>query len=312
VLAQIEALHPDEVRVVFRHFPLFSIHDKASLAGEAAEAAGAQGAFWEMHDYLFDNYADWYSLTPDSFVSWLESAARDLEIDVDLFMNDIEEGKYVSTLQDAYNAALTQGLSGTPSIFMNDFRFQLAPELPILEASINLLLIEDIKYPEYPETIIEPGVDYIAHIDLNIGKVSIQLYPDSAPAAVNSFLFLVDEAWYVNNIIHRVIPDVLIETGDPSGTGFGDPGYFYDVENDPSLTFDSPGMVAITSSGPSTNGSRFFITFSALPELNGNHTIFGRVIEGLDLLINLDERDPLDDILLAPEAYIESITIEER
>ena len=195
---------------------------------------------------------------------------------------------------------------------MNGFRFQLAPELSILEASINLLLIEDMKYSEYPETIIEPGVEYFANIELNIGKVVIQLYQDSAPAAVNSFLFLVNEGWFVNNYVHRVIPEVLIETGDPSGTGFGDPGYFYDVENDPSLTFDTPGMVAITSSGPSTNGSRFFITFSALPELNGNHTIFGRVIEGMDLLMDLSARDPLDNILLEPEAIIQSITIEER
>jgi cyclophilin family peptidyl-prolyl cis-trans isomerase len=312
VLAQIETLHPDDVRVVFRHFPLFSIHDKASLAGEAAEAAGTQGAFWEMHDYIFDNYVDWYQLPPDSFVGWLETAAADLDLDVETFMSEIEEGVHVGTLQEAYNTALSQGLSGTPSIFMNEFRFQLAPELSILEASINLLLIEDMKYSEYPETIIEPGVEYIATIELNIGKVVVQLYPDSAPAAVNSFLFLVGEGWFVNNYIHRVIADVLIETGDPSGTGFGDPGYFYDVENDPSLSFDSPGMVAVTSSGPSTNGSRFFISFSALPELNGNHTIFGRVIEGLDLLIGLGERDPLDDILLDPEAYIESISIEER
>ena len=71
MLAQVEALHPNDVRVVFRHFPLYSIHDKASLAGEAAEAAGAQGAFWEMHDYLFDNYADWYSLPPEEFVNYI-------------------------------------------------------------------------------------------------------------------------------------------------------------------------------------------------------------------------------------------------
>jgi cyclophilin family peptidyl-prolyl cis-trans isomerase len=312
VLAQIEELHPDDVLVIFRHFPLMSIHDKASLAGQAAEAAGAQGAFWEMHDYLFDHYEEWYQLAPESFVNWLGSSVSDLDIDVDEFLSDIEGGVYESVMIESFNAALSQGLSGTPSIFLNEFRFQLAPELPILEASVKLLLIDDTKFTEYPETILEFGVDYVAHIQLNIGEVIIQLYPDSAPRAVNSFLFLVNEGWFENNSIHRVLPELLIETGDPSGTGFGDPGYFFDVESDPALSFDSPGMVAITSSGPGTNGSRFFITLSEVSELNGNHTIFGRVVEGLDLLMTLDERDPLDDILFAPQAYIEAITIEER
>jgi cyclophilin family peptidyl-prolyl cis-trans isomerase len=289
-----------------------SIHDKASLAGQAAEAAGAQGAFWEMHDYLFEHYDEWYQLSPESFVSWLGTAVVDIDIDVDKFLSDVEGGVYESVMNDAFNAALSQGLSGTPSLFLNEFRFQLAPELPILEASIRLLLIDDLKYTGYPDTILEPDIDYLAHIQLNVGEVVIQLYPDSAPQAVNSFLFLANEGWFENNLIHRVIPELLIETGDPSGTGFGDPGYFYDVETDPTLTFATPGMVAITSSGPGTNGSRFFITLTELSELNESHTIFGRVVEGMDLLMTLSERDPLDDILLPAEAKIDRITIEER
>jgi cyclophilin family peptidyl-prolyl cis-trans isomerase len=312
VLAQVEELHPDDVRIVFRHFPLMSIHDKASLAGQAAEAAGAQGAFWEMHDYFFDHFEEWYQLSPDAFIDWLRPAGESLELDVERFMGEIEGAVYEGVMVEALNLAITQGLSGTPSIFLNEFKFQLAPELSILEASIKLLLIEDMKFTEYPDMIIEPGVDYVARIQLNVGEVVIQLFPDSAPQAVNSFLFLVNSGWFENNFIHRVLPEVLIESGDPSGTGFGDPGYFFDVESDATLTFDSPGRVAITSSGPNTNGSRFFITFTALPELDGSHTVFGRVVEGLDLLMSLRERDPLDDILVEPEAYIEAITVEER
>jgi cyclophilin family peptidyl-prolyl cis-trans isomerase len=307
-----EELHPDDVRVVYRHFPLMSIHDKASLAGQAAEAAGAQGAFWEMHDYFFAHYDEWNMLSLDDFLGWLEGAADSIGLDVDAFMADIENGKYEEKMSDAFNAALREGLTGTPTIFLNGYLFQLAPEAPILEAAINLFLIEDLKYTQYPETLLEPGVDYLARIKLNIGEIVIQLYPDSAPLAVNSFLFLVSEGWFEGNYIHRVIPNLLVETGDPSRTGFGDPGYFYDVESDPALTFDTPGMVAITSSGPGTNGSRFFITLTEMPDQNGNHTIFGRVIEGLDLLMNLNERDPLDDILKAPEAIIQTITVEER
>lgn len=289
-----------------------SIHDKASLAGQATEAAGAQGAFWEMHDYLFDHHDEWVQLTPESFIQWLVEAAENLEIDVERFQSDIEEGVFEPKMIEAHNAALTHGISSTPTIFLNETKFQLAPQLPILEASIKLLLIDDMKFHEYPETAIEPGINYSARLQLNIGEVVIQLFPDSAPLAVNSFVFLARSGWFDTNQIHRVIPEVLVETGDPSGTGFGDPGYFYGVESDPALTFDSPGMVAITSAGPSTNGSRFFITFTPLPELDGSHTIFGRVVEGLDLLRELSERDPLDNILDLAEAYIESISIEER
>lgn len=312
MLAQIEEIHPEDVRIVFRQFPLMSIHDKASLAGQATEAAGDQGAFWEMHDYLFDHYDEWVQLTPESFIQWLVDAAENLEIDVERFQSDIEGGVFEPKMIDAFNAALTHGISGTPTIFLNETTFQLAPQLPILEASIKLLLIDEMKFHEYPQVTIEPGINYSARLHLNVGEVVIQLFPDSAPWAVNSFLFLARSGWFDTNLIHRVISGVLVETGDPSGTGFGDPGYFYDVESDPALTFDSPGMVAITSNGPSTNGSRFFITFIELPELDGSHTIFGRVVEGLDLLMELGERDPLDNILDPPEAFIESISIEER
>lgn len=289
-----------------------SIHDKASLAGQAAEAAGVQGAFWEMHDYLFDHYDEWVQLTPESFIQWSVEAAAKLEIDVERFQNDIEGGVFEPKMIDAFNAALTHGISSTPTIFLNETKFQLAPRLPILETSIRLFLIDDMKFHEYPETTIEPGVNYTALLQLDIGEVVIQLYPDSAPWAVNSFLFLARSGWFDNNLIHRVLPKALVETGDPSGTGFGDPGYFFNIEIDPALTFDSPGMVALSNNGPNTNGGRFFITLSPLPERNGIYTIFGRVVEGLDLLMGLSERDPLDNILDPSEAFIETITIEER
>ena len=101
-------------------------------------------------------------------------------------------------------------------------------------------------------------------------------------------------------------------TGDPSATGAGNPGYYFTGEFDPAVSFDSPGMVALYNQGPNTNGSIFFVTLSSLPEYNNVFTIFGRVVEGLDILMNLNEREPIADILLAPEAYIESIIIEEQ
>lgn len=312
MLAQIEELHPDEVRVVFRHFPLFSIHDKASLAGQAAEAAGAQDAFWEMHDYLFENYADWYSLPPNEFVTWLESAAGELDFDVSKFTAELEGGVYETVLIEAYNRALSRGLTGTPSIFINEYQFQTPPEIEYFEAYTQLVLLQDHLFSEYPEMVYEPDKDYVARVKMNIGEVLIQLFPESAPRAVNSFIFLANSGWFNDNIVFEVVPNVRVMSGDPSSTGAGNPGYYFAGEFDPALTFDSPGMVALYNQGPDTNGSIFFVSLSSLPEYNEIFTIFGRVVEGLDLLMNLNEREPIADILVAPEAYIESITIEER
>jgi cyclophilin family peptidyl-prolyl cis-trans isomerase len=128
---------------------------------------------------------------------------------------------------------------------------------------------------------------------------------------VNSFIFLAREGWFDDNIFHRVIPGTLAETGDPSGTGLGGPGYFFGTELDDSLVFSEPGVVALSSAGMGTNGSQFFISLEPLRQLDGTRTIFGRVVEGLDLLVSLGRRDPLLDLLSPPGATILSVTIEE-
>lgn len=312
MLAQLEDLHPNDVQVVFRHFPLLSIHDKASLAGQAAEAAGAQGAFWEMHDFLFDRYDEWTPLSPEEFIAWLKDASVALGLEANQFAEDLDSAKYEPMMEQAFTSSLASGLTGTPAILINGALFRLSPELSVLEATVRLLLLEEMQFEVYPEMTITPGEDFIARLKLDTGEVVIQLYSDEAPQAVNSFIFLAQSGWYDGNIIHLVIPETLVETGDPSGTGFGDPGYHFSTEISQDLTFDKPGMVAITSNGPDTNGSKFFITLSSLPELDGLHTIIGRVISGLDLLEALEARDPLEDIFLAPDARIDEIIIEEQ
>ena len=312
MLAQLEALHPDDLRVIFRHFPLLSIHDKASLAGQASEAAGAQGKFWPMYDILFERWDEWVDLSPDAFRGWLSIAAIELDLDIDKFNDDLALGRYSALMEEAFTAALSSGLTGTPAIFLNDELFPLAPELPVLEAFVRLEIHENRQFAAYPPMKLSAGSDLIVRLHLNIGEIVIQLYPDSAPLAVNSFLFLQNEGWFDGNGFIRVIEDVLAETGDPSGTGFGDPGYHYQLEIDPRLDFGEVGMVAITNSGSDSNGSKFFITLRPLPELDGQHTIFGRVIDGLELLSSLEKRDPLDDILEPPQAFIKTVSVESR
>jgi cyclophilin family peptidyl-prolyl cis-trans isomerase len=311
VLAQLETLHPENLRVVYRHFPLVSIHDKASLAGQAAEAAGSQGAFWEMHDLLFEKFDEWVRLSPKEFQTWLVNGAEDLGLDVEQFQYDLENETYASAMEQAYQTALSSGLTGTPMVFLNNQLLRINPELRFFEAAIRLTLLEDRQESEPPAMTIDLEKEYLATLHFDIGNVEVLLSPLSAPQAVNNFLYLVEEGWFDNNPVQRVIPDVLVEMGDPSGTGFGTPGYHLEMEFDPALAFDEPGIVAMTSSGPNTNSGQFFITLAPIPELDGARTIIGRVVKGLELLENLKARDPLEDLLDTPEAVLESISIGE-
>lgn len=309
MLAQLLENHPEDIQLIFRHFPLLSIHDKASLAGQAAEIAGAQGEFWAMYDLLYSQFDAWTSLSEADFRSWLVDQADEMGLDVEQFSAELGSAAYEAQMQAAFDDALASGITGTPTIFLNDSWFNLTPELSVLEAAVRLTLLETKQEAHYPETVIVPGEPLAATIRLNLGEITIQLYPDSAPIAVNSFVHLAESGWFDNTILHRVIPNVMVEGGDPSTTGFGNAGYFFDDEFDDNLTFDEAGMIALSNYGPNTNGSNFFITLAPLPDLNQTRTIFGRVIDGLDLLTPLGPRDPIDDILSPAEAVIESISI---
>lgn len=312
MLTQLLELHPEDLRIVYRSFPLISLFDKSSLAGQAAEAAAAQGFFWEMHDTLFERHSEWMELSPEDFQEWLLAVGAEINLDLQRFQDELESGKYSQIIEDAFNSGLASGLSGTPFLLINDQHFRLEPSLTNLEASLRLELLTNKQYDDYPPMMIEDNVVYFAHIQLRSGDITIQLYPQDTPLAVNNFMFLSKEGWFDNNPLHYVVLETLVASGDPSGTGYGNPGYHYAVEINETLTFDEPGMVAFINSGPDTNGSQFFFTLSPLPEMNEKQTIFGRVIQGFELLQGLTARHPIEDLLNPPEEIIQSVTIEER
>jgi cyclophilin family peptidyl-prolyl cis-trans isomerase len=140
----------------------------------------------------------------------------------------------------------------------------------------------------------------------------IQLYAAQAPLAVNSFVFLARQHWFDGVTFHRVIPGFVAQAGDPSGTGRGGPGYVFDNEIRPDLLFDKPGVVGMANSGPDTNGSQFFITYSPQPQLDGGYTVFGQVTAGMDILGSLTPRDPQSGGDLPAGDKILGITIEEH
>ena len=150
-----------------------------------------------------------------------------------------------------------------------------------------------------------------AIIQTNHGPIHVELFPDDAPKTVNNFVKLVNDGFYDRVIFHRVIPDFMIQGGDPTGTGSGGPGYSFEDEfNDHKV---ERGALAMANAGPNTNGSQFFIvTTKAAPWLDGKHTVFGRVTEGMDVVDTISElpRDagdkPHDDVV------IESVSVSDR
>ena len=148
------------------------------------------------------------------------------------------------------------------------------------------------QYDAAPPMVIDPAKRYSATIATERGDIVVELYADKVPVTVNNFVFLAREGYYDGVTFHRVIPDFMAQTGDPTGTGRGGPGYKFADEFEPSLRHDGPGVLSMANAGPGTNGSQFFITHKATPHLDGKHAVFGRVVEGMDVVYSIPERDP--------------------
>jgi cyclophilin family peptidyl-prolyl cis-trans isomerase len=168
----------------------------------------------------------------------------------------------------------------------------------------------DGMYTEAPPMTIDPAKQYIATIETEKGNIVAELYADKVPNTVNNFVFLAREGFYDNTTFHRVIAGFMAQAGDPTGTGMGGPGYRFADEFDAALTHEGPGILSMANAGPGTNGSQFFITFAATPHLDGRHSVFGKVIEGVDVLNAISLRDP--QTAATPGDLIKSIRIEER
>ena len=125
------------------------------------------------------------------------------------------------------------------------------------------------------------------------GDLKIKLFSDLTPHTVNNFVFLSKAGFYNGVIFHRVIDDFMAQTGDPTGTGRGGPGYSFADEFHPDLKHDRPGIVSMANAGQNTNGSQFFITHVPTPWLDGKHSVFGELVEGLDVLLSIPQRDPI-------------------
>lgn len=161
-----------------------------------------------------------------------------------------------------------------------------------------------------PTMVIDPKKKYKAHMETEKGAMVIELFADKAPKTVNNFVFLSREGFYDGIIFHRVIADFMVQGGDPTGKGTGGPGYKFADEFHPSLKHTKGGMLSMANAGPGTNGSQFFITHVATPWLDNKHSIFGQVVDGMDVLMSIPPRDPMRPEY--PGVKILHVTIEEE
>ncbi|MBC9783717.1 peptidylprolyl isomerase [Heliobacterium chlorum] len=176
------------------------------------------------------------------------------------------------------------------------------------------------KYSKAPEMQIDTKKQYIATIQTNLGNIKIQLLAAESPKTVNNFVFLAREGFYDGIPFHRIVKDFMIQTGDPLGKGIGGPGYKFDDELPPKLSY-GPGVVAMANSGPNTNGSQFFICNGEQAKVlnsHPNYTVFGKVIEGMDTVLKISDvpvtKSDFGSEVSKPTQNIvmEKVTIEEK
>ena len=320
IVDQLQNNHPTDLRVIFRPVfipangakdPVLGALDKSELATQAAVAAGNQNKFWEMRDLLHSKYDDWVKLSIGQFNSWLKSQVASVGLDAVKFQMDYQSPETATRVKSLEDAAVQLNIP-VPIAFINGSLQPLAIlDYNSLNDVISMTALGARQFISCPAFTIDGSKQYTATLHTAKGAIVIQLFADKAPLAVNSFIFLARHGWFDNVTFHSVTPGYIALTGDPSGTGKGGPGYLFKNEVS-DLSYNKPGVVGMYNSGPDTNGSQFFITYAPQPTLDGKYTIFGQVIQGMDVVEDLTPRDPTQSGNLTPGDKILNVTIEEK
>lgn len=156
--------------------------------------------------------------------------------------------------------------------------------------------MNSMSWKNPPTMTVDQNKSYHALIKLDKGEIELDLAVGYAPVTVNNFVFLARQGFYNGGVFHRVIEDFVIQGGDPTGTGRGGPGYIFPDEVDNNPLKHERGVISMANAGPGTNGSQFFITHSPQPHLNGRHTVFGKVIRGMELVDTVCQGDVMRSV----------------
>jgi cyclophilin family peptidyl-prolyl cis-trans isomerase len=257
-----------------------------------------------MHDLLFERQREWSGASEQAARKMMEGYAEELGLDAKAFSNALKKVADDKVVGKASDEAVALGLRGTPTLYVNGQLYNGPREDWVLAGLAQLYGYSGPQYDQAPPIEIDPQEPYFAMVETTQGAFCVELYAKQTPVTVNSFVFLAENGFYDGVLFHRVLPDFVAQTGDPTGSGFGGPGYQFDDEIVPELKHDGPGILSMANAGPGTNGSQFFITYDALPDLDGKHSVFGRVAEGMEVVESLRPRDPTEN----PYADADKIT----
>ena len=254
--------HSDEVRLVYRHFPL-SFHEKAVPAALAADAAGYQGLFFEAEDLLFEKQSEWSALGDNNaFSEWLVGEFSQIpELDFDLWYLAFTDSDNELSVRNSYSKVVKTGIvGGTPTVFLNYADSNYMFDEASLDTLLEKLKSEKNRILECPDVVIKQDIAYQAVLETETGDIHIDLYSDTAPFAVNSFIYLAESGWYDGNFLWKG-QDGSVGIVNGQGTALpDDPGYSFPMEFDGSRIFDGAGYVGLAGLDNGQAGSNFFIT----------------------------------------------------
>ena len=311
----------DTVKLVFRHFPLVTVHNKADIAARGAEAAALQGKFWEMHDLLYEKQKDWDGKQPAEMTATLKTYAGQLGLDANKFEQDMASKAVIDRVQRDVSAANALKLSGTPSLFLDG---RQAPA----EAFASPDVVTQIKsYAQsraaqlagasaktfaftMPEAVTNKNAKYVMTVKTSKGDIVTELDPTLAPVNVNSTVFLAQQNYF--NGAQIVVNDsqlgaVLVGSSTPSGN----PGYECDVEKPAAGAMTKPGVVALFTNGDKSM-PQFVFTYSPTKELDGRFTVIGSITSGLDVLKTLTATITTSGTVTSKGDTITGVTVAEK
>jgi len=233
-------------------------------------------------------------LEPADFDSWLKERVPAFGIDAAKLITDMYSDEVVAKVKAFQDEADSLDITGTPTLMINGYQWpESSRGIEIFSIYLRLIQNQANEMDTCPPTVIDATKKYTATITTTQGDIQVELYPDKAPMAVNSFVYLAQQGWY--NDLSIISSTDFILSGDPSDTGYGGAGYAY-MDEPSDLTFDEAGMLASYSvwSGYGTNGSMFFFNRTALADQE-DRTIFGKITEGIDVLDKFAIRDNIFD-----------------
>lgn len=283
ILNRLADEYPDDLRLVFRHFPILTAYPNSGAAVRAAEAAGLQGKFWEMHDALFLDQAAWTELAEPVLGRYFTSLAGQLGLDPAQFESDVNSAAVADTPERAFSSGLEIGLPGSPLLLINGQIYTGPINYGSLKFIVGMIALGQRQFSTCPESVIDPAKRYYATLKTEKGDIVLRLYADLAPVTVNSFVFLAQNGWYDDITFHRVIPGFMAQMGDPTGTGTGGSGQNLQAEF--STMRHERGTVSMARAASLDSAdSQFFICFAPAPFLDGKYTIWGRVVDGMQFV----------------------------